>query len=274
MLNILDHYYEVRTTFNAYYNLISITDTEPDVYGIANGAFYFNTHDANLYKLENGSWELDTTDLVTDAIYGDSSTGKLYQYDGETLVDQTSLRNVDDICNMLKFGAVPLDLDAIYKLVGNEYYLISLREPITEKDYIFKDEYTEDLVTDPISYSHQYLLNTYEITFDTWKKQIKKEKYLVYGNKIRLNNQNILYPGANFTVYADENLTQEISNVLYTLDSKAGTLTWNYDEDRPENGTYIWIAYTVDIRPDIKKLIELIKFPQVNIKYVWKEDEE
>lgn len=273
LLNMLDHYYEVRTTFNAYYNLISVTDTEPDIYGVANGAFYFNTHDANLYKLENGSWEVDTTDLVTDAIYGDSSTYKLYQYDGETLVDQISLRNVDDICNMLKFGAVPLDLDAIYKLVDNEYYLINLREPIIEKDYIFKnyDEYTEDLDTDPISYSHQYLLNTYEITFDIWQKDINKEKYLVYGNKIRLNNQNILYPDASFTIYADENLTQEISNILYTLDPKTGILTWNYTDNKPEDGAYIWINYTVDIRPDIKKLIELIKFPQVNIKYVWKE---
>ena len=142
------------------------------------------------------------------------------------------------------------------------------------KYYIFKnyDEYTTDSVTDPISYSRQYLLNTYEITFDSWKKSVNKEKYLVYGNKIKLNNQNIIYPSASFKVYEDENLTQEISSALYTVNTKDGTLTWNFLDNKPNDGTYIWINYIVDIRPDIKKLIELIKFPQVNIKYVWKDE--
>lgn len=272
LVNISDHYYEVRDEFTAFYKLIAVTDTAPETITLTNGDFYFNTHDANLYKLVNGAWELDSADLVSDAIYSDSSTGKLYQYDGETLVGQNSLRNVDDVCSILKFGVIPLDLDAIYKLEGIEYYLIDLRTPITEKDYIFKDIYTTDSVTDPISYSRQYLLNTYEIRFDSWKKSVNKEKYLVYGNKIKLNNQNIIYPSASFKVYEDENLTQEISSALYTVNTKDGTLTWNFLDNKPNDGTYIWINYIVDIRSDIKKLIELIKFPQVNIKYVWKDE--
>lgn len=278
LVNINDNYYEVIKTIEGYYNLITVSESAPDTHGVANDSYYFNTYENKLYKLENGSWELSMGDLTADAVYLDQSTGKIYQYDADpyitvnTLISQTSLRNVDNICNMLKFGVIPLNLNAIYKLIGTQYYLMYLEEPIEEKDYIFKnyDEYTTDEVTDPISYKHQYIINTYQVIFDIWNKEVTDEKYLVYGNKIKLNNQNILYSPASFHVYADENMTQLISNVLYTIDEKNGYLIWNYDTDKPENGSYIWINYTVDIRPDIKKLIELIKFPQVNIKYVWK----
>lgn len=277
LVNIDDHYYEVRNQFVAFYNLVAISDEILSTAGLVNGSYYFNTYENKLYKLENGSWELATSDLIPNAIYLDQSTGKLYQYDDDpyatvnTLVPQTSLRNVDNICNMLKFGAVPVDLNAIYKLKGTEFYLISLDAPIEEKDYIFLDVYEEDSVTDPISYTHNYLLNTYQVTFDTWKMDVSSEKYLVYGNKLKLNNQNLIYPSPTFTVYADENMTQLISSSLYTVDPRTGYLTWDYEEDRPENGSYVWLNYTVDIRPDVKKLIELVKFPQVNIRYVWKE---
>jgi len=271
LLNINDHYYEVRNQINAYYDLVTVTDTEPVAYGLSDGAMYFNTMNSNLYILVNGSWEIDTTDLITDAIYLDKLTGKLYQYNETTLVDQTSLRKIDYICNALKFGAIPLDINAIYQLVGNEYYLISLEEPVIEKDYIFKnyDEYITDEVTDPISYTYQYILNTYQVTFNSWTKPANGEKYLVYGNKIKLNNQNVIYPDPSFKVYADKNLTQEISNILYTVDVRTGTLIWNYEDNRPVDGSYIWLYYNIDIRPEIKKRIELVKFPQVNIKYVW-----
>jgi len=276
LVNIDDNYYEVIKQIEGYYNLITVSESVPDTHGVANDSYYFNTYENKLYKLENGSWELSMGDLTADAVYLDQSTGKIYQYDADpyitvnTLIPQTCLRNVDNICNMLKFGVIPLNLNAIYKLMGTQYYLMYLEEPIEEKDYIFLDEYITDEVTDPISYRHQYIMNTYQVVFDIWNKQVTDEKYLVYGNKIKLNNQNILYSPASFHVYADENMTQLISNVLYTIDEKNGYLIWNYDTDKPENGSYIWINYTVDIRPDIKKLIELIKFPQVNIKYVWK----
>lgn len=278
LVNIDDNYYEVIKTIEGYYNLVTVSDVEPDVYGLDDNSYYFNTQEDKLYKLESGSWELSMSDLTADAVYLDQSTGKIYQYDADpyaienTLISQTCLRNVDNICNMLKFGIIPLNLNAIYKLIGTQYYLMYLEEPIEEKDYIFKnyDEYTTDEVTDPISYRHQYIMNTYQVTFDIWNKQVPNEKYLVYGNRIKLNNKNILYSPASFHVYADENLTQLISSLLYTIDEKNGYLIWNYDTDKPENGSYVWINYMVDIRPDIKKLIELIKFPQVNIKYVWK----
>ena len=277
LVNINDNYYEVRKQIEGYYNLVSVSDTAPDTYGIANGAFYYNTYEEKLYKLENGSWELSMGDLTADAIYLDQSTGNLYQYDTDpyvtenTLIPQTSLRDVNNLCNKLKFGVIPLDLDAIYELKGTEYYLISLGEPITEKDYIFYDTYEEDLDTDPNSYTHNYLLNTYQVTFTNWKRHVIGEKYLVYGNRLKLNNQNIIYPDVGFQVYTDETMTQLISNVLYTIDAENGYLIWNYDDNRPENGSYVWLNYYVDIRSDIKKLIELVKFPQVNIKYVWKE---
>lgn len=277
LVNINDNYYEVRKQIEGYYNLVSVSDTAPDAYGIANGAFYYNTYDESLYKLEDGSWELSMGDLTADAIYLDQSTGNLYQYDADpyvtenTLIPQTSLRDVNNLCNKLKFGVIPLDLDAIYELKGTEYYLISLGEPITEKDYIFYDTYEADLDTDPISYTHNYLLNTYQVTFTNWKRRVIGEKYLVYGNRLKLNNQNIIYPDVGFQVYTDETITQLVSNVLYTIDAENGYLIWNYDDNRPENGSYVWLNYYVDIRSDIKKLIELVKFPQVNIKYVWKE---
>lgn len=277
LVNINDNYYEVRKQIEGYYNLVSVSDTAPDTYGIANGAFYYNTYEEKLYKLENGSWELSMGDLTADAIYLDQSTGNLYQYDADpyvtenTLIPQTSLRDVNNLCNKLKFGVIPLDLDAIYELKGTEYYLISLGEPITEKDYIFYGTYEEDLDTDPISYTHNYLLNTYQVTFTNWKRRVIGEKYLVYGNRLKLNNQNIIYPDVGFQVYTDETMTQLVSNVLYTIDAENGYLIWNYDDNRPENGSYVWLNYYVDIRSDIKKLIELVKFPQVNIKYVWKE---
>ena len=277
LVNINDNYYEVRKQIEGYYNLVSVSDTAPDAYGIANGAFYYNTHDESLYKLENGSWELSMGDLTADAIYLDQSTGNLYQYDADpyvtenTLIPQTSLRDVNNLCNKLKFGVIPLDLDAIYELKGTEYYLISLGEPITEKDYIFYGTYEEDLDTDPISYTHNYLLNTYQVTFTNWKRRVIGEKYLVYGNRLKLNNQNIIYPDVGFQVYTDETMTQLVSNVLYTIDAENGYLIWNYDDNKPENGSYVWLNYYVDIRSDIKKLIELVKFPQVNIRYVWKE---
>lgn len=280
LIHLNDHYYEVRNSIVAFYNLIGLSNTTLSTAGVSNGSFYFNTYENKLYKLENGDWELAASDLIPNAIYLDQSTGKLYQYDDDeyatvnTLVPQTSLRSIDNLCNMLKFGAVPIKLNAIYQLKGTEYYLIYLETPMNEKEYIFKDVYEEDLDTDPISYTHNYILNTYQITFDTWEMPVTNEKYLVYGNKVKLNNQNLIYPSPTFEVYADENMTQLISSSLYTIDSRTGYLIWDYEEDRPQNGSYIWLNYRVDIKPDVKKLIELVKFPQVNIRYVWKEKEE
>ena len=272
LVSIDSHFYEVHKTFNYFYTLLMCSATEPSTYGITNGTFYYNTTSNKLYNMIAGAWVESASDLKSSAIYLDEASGIIYEYNGSKLVPQTYLRLVDQICNILKLSA-PLDLQAIYSLDhgpdGMEYNLRFLQIPETKQDYIFKTEYLTDSDTDPISYTHQYLINTYVVEFDNWKRDTKPEKYLVYGNKVKLNNQNIIYPSSGFVVSTDEAQTNEIPVAAYNLNSKTGILTWTDSQFKPENGSYIYVKYTVDIRPDIKKLIELFKFPQVNIKYVW-----
>lgn len=270
IINIDSHFYEVRESFNYFYNLLICSDTIPSVYGIENGTFYYNTNLNKLYVVEAGAWVESPTDLKAGAIYLDQTFGILYQFDGETLVNQTYLRLVDQICEILKVS-VPIDLQAIYTLNGTEYYLKYIEIPEERKDYIFYD--IEDESDDnPISYTKQYITNTYQVEFDNWKRDTKPEKYLVYGNKVQLNNKNIIYPSSNFIVSYDEAQTSELPVASYTLNPKTGILTWSDPILKPEDGSYIYVQYTVDIRPDIKKLMELFKFPQVNIKYIWTEE--
>lgn len=267
IINIDSHFYEVREVFNYFYNLLICSDTAPNVYGVENGTFYYNTSLNKLYVVEAGVWVESSTDLKTGAVYLDQTSGLLYQYDGETLVEQTYLRLVDQICNILKVSA-PIDLQAVYSLNGTEYYLKFLEIPEDRQDYLFYD--IDDASDDnPVSYTHSYIINTYQVEFDNWKRNTNPEKYLVYGNKVQLNNKNIIYPSSNFVVSYDEAQASELPVAAYTLNPKTGILTWADPTLKPEDGSYIYVKYTVDIRPDIKKLMELFKFPQVNIRYVW-----
>ena len=273
LININSHFYEVRKAFNYFYSLLACTSTAPSTYNIPNGAFYYNTSSDKLYKLVAGAWEESASDLKTDAIYFDQSSGLIYEYNTTKLVDQTSLRLVDKICEILNV-ATPLNLQAIYSLnlKDADYYLTFLEIPEEEHEYIFKDDkYITPANTDPVSYTHAYITNTYKIEFNNWTRPTKPEKYLVYGNKLKLNNQNIIYPSSSFVVSVDEAQTNEIPITAYNVNSKNGILTWTDSPYKPEDGSYVYIKYTVDIRPDIKKIIELFKFPQVNIDYVWVE---
>lgn len=273
LININSHFYEVRKAFNYFYSLLACTSTAPSTYNIPNGTFYYNTSSDKLYKIVAGAWEESASDLKTDAIYFDQSSGLIYEYNTTKLVDQTSLRLVDKICEILNV-ATPLNLQAIYSLnlKDADYYLTFLEIPEEEHEYIFKDDkYITPANTDPVSYTHAYITNTYKIEFNNWTRPTKPEKYLVYGNKLKLNNQNIIYPSSSFVVSVDEAQTNEIPITAYNVNSKNGILTWTDSPYKPEDGSYVYIKYTVDIRPDIKKIIELFKFPQVNIDYVWVE---
>lgn len=270
LINVDSNFYEVRKQVNYYYVILKFTSIEPNPTGIANGTYYFNTQTNKLYRMTSGSWVEAASDLKTDALYFNSDNHGLYIYNSTTLIEQNILRDVNKICEVLKL-TMPAKLYALYKLIGTEYYLVSLQLTNAEKDYIFEKEYTTDSITDPISYRHQYIINTYRIEFDYWKRTIAKEKYLVYGNKLQLNNKNILYTQSNFAIYTDETLTDEVPAAAYTVDAKNGVVIWQDLNYKPEDGSYVYINYNVDIRPDIIKLIELFKFPQVNIEYVWVE---
>lgn len=273
LVNINSHFYEVREQFNYFYVIIKFSNVHPTTFGLPNGTFYYNTLEKTLYKIDNGVWVDASSDLKLDALYFNEESGDLYNYNGTDLVNQTFLRSVDKICYILKFN-MPSNFYAIYKLIGTEYYLVDLLLSLEEKDYIFWENYTEDSETDPISYTQSYIINTYKIEFDNWKRVIAAEKYLVYGNKIKLNNENIIYPSNYFIVYTDESQTDEIPVAAYSVDSKTGTLNWQDLQFKPDDGSYVYITYVVDIRSDIKKLIELFKFPQVNIEYSWVEKED
>lgn len=272
LVNIDSKFYEVRKQFDYFYVILMFSNNEPSSYGVANGSFYYNTYTKKLYKIENGAWVESDSDLRLNAIYFNKDDSNLYCYNGTDLVVQTILRPVDKICNILKY-TIPLELWAIYELIGSEYYLINLQLPSVEKDYIFLNNYTEDSITDPISYTHQYVIDTYEIEFDNWKRETSvPEKYLVYGNTLKLNNQNIIYPSPNFIVYADEANTDVIPVAAYSVDASKGILTWQDTQFKPNDGSYVYISYIVDIRSDIKNIINLFKFPQTNIRYLWVEE--
>ena len=270
IVSVDSHFYEVRNQFNYFYVILKFSNSEPNPFGIPNGTFYYNTQTKNLYKLVDGSWEESNGDLKLDALYFNDDNKKLYNFNGIDLVDQTVLRDVNKICESLTLN-VPTIIYAYYKLIGTEYYLSSIELTDSETNFIFCDEYLTDSETDPISYTHNYIINTYQIEFDNWKRSIAAEKYLVYGNKLKLNNPNIVYSSTNFAVYTDEAQTDEVPSATYSVNTKDGILNWESTAFKPEDGSYVYITYVVDIRPDIKKLIELFKFPQINLNYMWVE---
>lgn len=179
-------------------------------------------------------------------------------------------KNVDSIYKDGYFGIVNSDNTAvsIYKVVRDKTPLVgTVATKDTHEDWIFKEEYDPQALTDPLSYTHNYIINTWNINCTNWVKAIVNERYVVYGDKIKLNNNNLVDEPVT-VVNASTNIPY-VPSTDYTVDRENGYINWTDSNTRPEDGTYVNISYSVDIRKEIIRIINLIKYPQININYIW-----
>lgn len=179
-------------------------------------------------------------------------------------------KNVDSIYKDGYFGIVNSDHTevSIHKVVRDEILLVgTVATKDTHEDWIFKEEYDPQALTDPLSYTHNYIINTWNINCTNWVKAIVNERYVVYGDKIKLNNNNLVDEPVT-VVNASTNVPY-VPSTDYTVDRENGYINWTNSNTKPEDGTYVNISYSVDIRKEIIRIINLIKYPQININYIW-----
>ena len=130
----------------------------------------------------------------------------------------------------------------------------------------FNPEYWDEIGMYPVSYTHNYIINTWNLLFTNWRRQVTPIKYLVYGNTLKLIGD-VLYDPNTFVV--KDYINQSEIYTDYTVNTKTGYLTWTNPDTKPKDGSYVLISYEVDVRKDLIKLIDLIKYPQVHINYIW-----
>jgi hypothetical protein len=179
-------------------------------------------------------------------------------------------KNVDSIYKDGYFGIVNSDHTevSIHKVVRDEILPVgTVATKDTHEDWIFKEEYDPQALTDPLSYTHNYIINTWNVNCTNWVKAIVDERYVVYGDKIKLNNNNLVDEPVT-VVNASTNIPY-VPSTDYTVDRENGYINWTNSNTKPEDGTYVNISYSVDIRKEIIRIINLIKYPQININYIW-----
>ena len=189
--------------------------------------------------------------------------------------------NVDNDYKDGYFGIVNSDNTAvsIYKVVRDKTPLVgTVATKNTHEDWIFREttvEIINDKVhevdpqpTDPLSYTHNYIINTWNVNCTNWVKAIVNERYVVYGNTIKLNNTDLVESEQVTVVNASTNVPY-VPSTDYTVDRENGYINWTNSNTKPEDGTYVNISYSVDIRKEIIRIINLIKYPQININYIW-----
>lgn len=182
-----------------------------------------------------------------------------------------SFINVDNDYKDGYFGIVNSDNTAvsIYKVVRDKTPLVgTVATKNTHEDWIFKEEYNPQASTDPLSYTHNYIINTWNVDCTNWVKAIVNERYVVYGNTIKLNNTDLVESEQVTVVNASTNVPY-VPSTDYTVDRENGYINWTNSNTKPEDGTYVNISYSVDIRKEIIRIINLIKYPQININYIW-----
>ena len=180
-------------------------------------------------------------------------------------------KNVDSIYKDGYFGIVNSDHTevSIHKVVRDEILPVgTVATKDTHEDWIFKEEYDPQTLTDPLSYTHNYIINTWNINCTNWVKAIVNERYVVYGNTIKLNNTDLVESEQVTVVNASTNVPY-VPSTDYTVDRENGYINWTNSNTKPEDGTYVNISYSVDIRKEIIRIINLIKYPQININYIW-----
>lgn len=151
-------------------------------------------------------------------------------------------------------------------IYNNKAYICTYPHTSTDFEEQLEDEYWLLLGNPALSYTHNYIINTWNLTYSSWIKNTDFTKYVVYGNTIKLNDNDVI-DNSNFMVkdYTTENLY--IRNVDYIIND--GYITWiNYD-NKPADGSYILISYDIDTRKETMRLVNLIKYPQVHINYIW-----
>ena len=189
--------------------------------------------------------------------------------------------NVDNDYKDAYFGIVNNDntMVSIYKVVRDKTPLIgTIATADTHEDWIFRSttvEIINDKVhevdpqpTDPLSYTHNYVTNTWNVNCTNWVKAIVNERYVVYGNTIKLNNTDLVESEQVTVVNASTNVPY-IRSTDYTIDFTNGYINWVNSNTKPEDGTYVNISYSVDVRKEIIRIMNLIKYPQININYIW-----
>lgn len=300
-----DYYMYITDDLSSAQN-ITISDEDPE--SPSNNDYYFNTIDRSIYQYTDSSWNLITNNLLCKCdttyyyyVYDNQGLFQIIQLPD----DAKYYVNVNNLYKN-KLYSIPNSGDsrtAIRKLVGVNWVFYGYDVAGTKDNYIFNNYQTwepntvynvGDLIVYfnsiymcihshissdtingnfwsligfcPISYTHNYIINTWNLIFTNWKRQITPIKYLVYGNTLKLIGD-VIYDPTNFIVkdFKDNSVVY----IDYTVNTKTGYLTWTNPDTKPKDGSYVLISYNVDIRKELIKLINLIKYPQVHINYIW-----
>lgn len=240
-----------------------------------------------LYQYDGTDWNAVTTALLCKALI-DVSTEMYYYFIPNKGLHQLLNATYIDSNNKIVFDTSKYFINVnnkyknkyykvlssdntqyiIYKLNGLIWTPISSAPLDADTNWIFKDSYTTSATTDPIAYTHNYLINTWNLYFTQWKKSVTNEKYVVYGDAIKVNNSHVI-DDANFIVSDYVSRLPYTRGVDYSFNTDTSTITWLSTDTKPKDGSYVLISYTVDIREELIRLINLIKYPQVHINYIW-----
>lgn len=228
-----------------------------------------------MYKFNGTSWEEYTSDLIC------SFDSNNYYYIADTTntvdsglyqlieIDEKYFINVNEYFKNKQYSTDNSNdsRKSIMQLVGNNWVTVGYDIPEDNKeDWIFKLNYNEPSLTDPISYTHNYIINTWNIKYTEWVKNVPFTKYVVYGNNVKVNDDYIIDNG-NFIVKDYLSNEEFVRNIDYTV--KNNYITWINFDRKPKDGSFILISYDVDTRPETIRLINLIKYPQIHINYIW-----
>jgi hypothetical protein len=204
----------------------------------------------------------------------DSSNAKAFQIEGSSQY----FINVDNEYKNKTVGIQSGNVINVYRLKANNWNLIMSIPATAQTDWIFKERYDADTgyykasITDPLSYTHNYVTNTWNLKYTEWKQSILGEKYTVYGNTIKLNNDSLI-KGTQVEIKKVDTDETYSMGLDFTVNYNTGYITWINSNTKPEDGTFVLISYDVDIRKEIIRLVDLIKYPQVNINYIWSEEQ-
>lgn len=207
---------------------------------------------------------------VKKCVLNDIFTGTVATY---AALQALSLTNLKHKCNYIVTNdETQGDLQTVYMLnKPNATWVFKYIKYDTVYTYnLFRSSATasvEDTDLLPVTYSRKYKANTYQFTHSDWIKKIVSEQLTVYSTLLTLKNNPVVNDSNHpFILYTDSVTFIQGETGDYTLNKATGVITWI---NPPANGTIVKVDYYIDIRTEMKQLINMIKFPQMNIIYQW-----